>query len=104
MFLRSIRVESWRAIRDAVELAELSPGINIVHGPNETGKSTILDAICRGFFDRHRTASMRNRQPWGTSLGPAVDIEFQISEQRWQLRKQFLDAESCELRRLHNGS
>ena len=56
MKLCSVRVESWRCLREAVELADLGPGLNLVFGPNEAGKSTLLDAICRGFYDRHNTS------------------------------------------------
>ena len=46
MYLTRWRVESWRTLRDAVDLAELSPGLAVIDGPNETGKSTLLDAVC----------------------------------------------------------
>lgn len=80
MILQRIRVENWRSLVEPVELADLSPGLNLIYGPKRGGKSTLMDAVCRGFFDRHNTAgeAMKNRQPWGTSLGPSVTIEFEV--------------------------
>ncbi len=105
MYLTRVRAESWRALRDAVELAELSPGLNVVHGPNETGKSTLMDAICRGFFDRHKTAgvAMLGRRPWGTELGPRVAVDFAVGDDRYRLEKRFLDGASTVLHRLLDG-
>ena len=99
MYLHRVRIENWRALREAIELAELSQGVNVIYGPNETGKSTILDALCRGFFDRHKTSVMHSRQPWGAALGPRVEIEFEVVGQRWLISKQFVEEPFSELRR-----
>jgi exonuclease SbcC len=104
MFLHRVKVENWRAIRDPIDLLDLSPQINVIHGPNEAGKSSVMDAICRGFFDRHKTASMRDRQPWGTSLGPTVELAFEIDHQKWKLMKRFVVDADCELRRWRDGA
>lgn len=103
MYLQRIKLENWGPISDSIELAELSAGLNVIHGPNEAGKSTIMDAICRGFFDKHRTSSIKNRQPWGTSLGPAIEIDFAIGGQQWRLRKQFVEDQGCALHRWSGG-
>jgi DNA repair exonuclease SbcCD ATPase subunit len=103
MYLNRIRISNWRAIRDAIDLA-LDTGVNVIHGPNETGKSTVLDAICRGFFDRHTTGMLKDRVPWGTQLGPRVEIEFTVKDQRYRLTKRFIDGESSELRQLSGGT
>ena len=42
MILRSIRVEGWRCFAAAIQLEALSDGLNVIHGPNGTGKSTLL--------------------------------------------------------------
>jgi chromosome segregation ATPase len=99
MILHRIEVENWRNWRKPKVLAPLNNGINIIHGPNEIGKSSIMDAICRGFFDRHNTAgeAMRGRQPWGSNLGPTVEIEFSHNGQRYYLKKRFIDDAMAEL-------
>ena len=105
MYLTRVRVENWRTLRDAVELVDLSPGLNVVHGPNETGKSTLMDAICRGFFDRHRTAGaeMNGRRPWGSELAPTVSVDFNVGGEAHRLEKRFLSGQSSVLYRAHEG-
>lgn len=106
MILLRVAVQDWKGIRGRVELGPLDPGLNLIHGPNETGKSTLLDALCRGFFDRHSTAGaeMEKRQPWGSSLGPRVEVDFETSQGRFRIVKQFLSDASCKLHRWHNGA
>lgn len=43
MDLRSLRLRNFRLYTD--ERIDFGPGINILHGPNATGKTTILEAI-----------------------------------------------------------
>jgi len=99
MILHRISVENWRKLREPVEIGPLSDGVNVIYGPNEVGKTTIMDAICRGFYDRHNTAGdvMKSRQPWGSTLGPTVTIEFSEAGQRYRLKKRFLDDPHAEL-------
>lgn len=106
MILHRIYVENWRKLRAPVELAPLSESVNIIHGPNEAGKSTIMDAICRGFFDRHNTGgeAMKSRRPWGSTLGPTVEMEFGQDGQRYRLKKRFLDDTMAELSVRRDGA
>jgi predicted ATP-dependent endonuclease of OLD family len=43
VYLKELRVQNWRALVD-VRL-ELAPGLNLVCGPNESGKSSLREAI-----------------------------------------------------------
>ncbi|MCX5662094.1 MAG: AAA family ATPase [Planctomycetota bacterium] len=106
MILLRLAVEDWKGLRGRVELGPLSPGLNLIHGPNETGKSTLLDALCRGFFDRHGSTGeeMKKRQTWGTNLGPRVEIDFEAGGGRYRLIKKFLTSPSCELSRWRDGA
>jgi DNA repair exonuclease SbcCD ATPase subunit len=87
------------------EELDLAPGMSVIVGPNEAGKSTVMDAICRGFYDRHNTGGegMKSRQPWGSSLGPTVEVEFTVGGQRYRLRKRFLEDRLCELLQWRDG-
>ena len=53
MILRSIRVEGWRCFAAPVNVEPFADGLNIVHGPNGIGKSTLMMALVRGLFDNH---------------------------------------------------
>lgn len=43
MYLKSLRLKDFRLYED--ELFEFSPTVNVIHGPNARGKTTILEAI-----------------------------------------------------------
>lgn len=67
-------------------------GLNIVVEPNETGKSTLLEALRAAFFIRHsaKTELVRSYCPFGDDVAPKVSVSFEIAEQQWQVEKQFL--------------
>ena len=48
MILRSVRVEGWRCFAATVEVGPFIDGLNIIHGPNGIGKSTLMTALVRG--------------------------------------------------------
>lgn len=98
MKLQHLRVEQFRQFRSAVELGSLQPGINLIHGPNESGKSTLVRAIRAAFFERYRSKSAEDFAPWGdSSAAPTVQLVFEHSGQRWQLDKRFLKRHRCDL-------
>lgn len=105
MIVRSIRVEGWRCFADAVEVGPFGDGLNVVHGPNGIGKSTLFLALVRGVFDGHKVAgeAMKSLRPWGRDLGPAVSIELCCGDTSYRLRKQFLTSPKSELYRLEQG-
>jgi len=96
--LQRIRVEQFRQFRQGLELDNLQPGINLIHGPNESGKSTLVRAIRAAFFERYRSKSAEDLAPWGdSSAAPTVEIVFEHKGQRWQLDKRFLKRHRCDL-------
>lgn len=98
MKLRSIRVEQLRQFRQAVCIEDLADGINLFTGPNESGKSTLVRAIRAAFFERHKSASVEDLQPWGdSSAAPRVTLEFDWGGERWRLVKSFLRQKRCDL-------
>lgn len=98
MRLQRLRVEQFRQFRQGMELDNLQPGINLIHGPNESGKSTLVRAIRAAFFERYRSKSAEDLAPWGdSSAAPAVELVFEHNQQRWQLDKRFLKRHRCDL-------
>ncbi|KUG55810.1 hypothetical protein AVL62_05865 [Serinicoccus chungangensis] len=74
-------------------------GVVVVEGPNEIGKSTLLEA-----FDRlldlkatSRSARAQALQPIGRDVGPFVEAEFTIGGTRVRLAKQWLRSPRTEL-------
>ena len=56
MQITRLRVEQLRRFRAPLELAGFTPGLNILAGPNEAGKSTLVRAIRAAFFERHKSS------------------------------------------------
>lgn len=98
MKLQRLRVQQFRQFRQGIELDGLTPGLNLIHGPNESGKSTLVRAIRAAFFERYRSKSAEDLAPWGdTSAAPTVELVFNHKGQRWQLDKRFLKRHRCDL-------
>lgn len=98
MKLQHIRVEELRQFRQPFELANLAPGLNLLAGPNEAGKSTLARAIRAAFFERHRSTSVEDLLPWGEpGAGPSVEIDFTIDGTPYRLAKRFLHRKRCHL-------
>jgi DNA repair exonuclease SbcCD ATPase subunit len=105
MILNSIQVEGWRCFASPFSVGEFGTGLNIIHGPNGIGKSTIMMALARGLFDSHHVGGeeIKSLRPWGRELAPKVMIEFEQDGQQFRLRKQFLESASSKLFRQENG-
>lgn len=105
MILRGIEIRGWRCFAGAVKVGPLGDGLNIIHGPNGIGKSTLMSAVARGLFDSHsvRGADMLALRPWGRDLSPKVTIEFEHEGDRFRLTKQFLQSAASVLDRMEAG-
>lgn len=98
MKLKKLRVEQLRQFRCPIEIRDLQPGINLFTGANESGKSTLVRAIRAAFFERFRSSSVDDLQPWGdSSAAPLVELEFEWKGQSWHLNKSFLRQKRCDL-------
>ena len=94
MILRSLRVSHLRCFRNPITVGPFGEGANILFGPNEAGKSTLMEAAAVALFDRHGTTGREvdSFQPWGTSLSPEVTVEFEEDGTCYRLEKTFLAA------------
>jgi len=98
LHLTRLRVEQLRQFRQPFELADIAPGLSIVAGPNEAGKSTLVRAIRAAFFERHRSTSVDDLRPWGDSAAaPTVALDFTLAGVPHQLVKSFLARKRCSL-------
>lgn len=90
MNITRLRLENFRRHRDLG--LELVPGLNVVRGPNESGKSTIQRAIEMGLFRRPTSSSqdLDDSRSWGADEAhPVIEIEFEDDGQRGSVRKSF---------------
>jgi hypothetical protein len=99
MQITRLRVEQLRRFRAPLELAGFTPGLNILAGPNEAGKSTLVRAIRAAFFERHKSSMVDDLRPWdeGSGAAPRVEIDFQLGGQPHHLVKSFLGKKRCVL-------
>lgn len=89
MIITKLKVRDFRRFDD-FEL-ELSPGMTVVCGPNEAGKSTIQQALITGFYEKPTATgkAVRELARWGTGEGFAIEIEFEVDGVAWRLTKDF---------------
>lgn len=105
MILRTIRVQGWRCFVDTVEVGPFGDGLNVLHAPNATGKSTLFEALLRGLLDGHRVTGrdVEALRPWGRVLAPTVTVEFSHDSTDYRLTKRFLDRPIADLERRERG-
>lgn len=105
MILRSISISNWRCFLSTVTVGPFSEGLNVLHAPNATGKSTLFEALLRALLDGHSVGGEKVKaiRPWGRSLAPAVVVEFCHKGIEYRITKQFLDRASSLLERKENG-
>lgn len=90
MRLLELTLENYRVHRHLQ--VEFDPGLNLIGGPNESGKSTLVEALHRVLFLRARGTSGEHRamRPLPAADGPpAVTLRFLARGHAWTLRKVF---------------
>jgi hypothetical protein len=102
MRLHRLRVQNFAAIREMA--IEFGPGLNILYGPNDLGKSTLADAIRLVLLLPHASTHCEPYRPWSGASDPFVDLTFETEAQRfWRVRKQFGKGGSSLLQESRNG-
>ncbi len=90
MILRSLGLRRFKKFADWT--TTFSPGLNVIHGPNEAGKTTVLEALFAALLTNpaHLPPGFADRvRPWGERrLGESV-LELQVDGRRYFLRKDF---------------
>ena len=88
MWIRQVSVRNFAGIR-SVEVS-FERGLNVLHGPNEIGKSTLVAAIRAALLLQHGATAARQFADWHTDQPPRVDLTFETEAQRiWRVRKSF---------------
>ena len=88
MWIRALSVKHFAGIR-SVDL-ELVAGLNVLHGPNELGKSTLVTAIRAALLLQDGATASQSFVDWHTDQPPQVTLTFETEPQRiWRVRKSF---------------
>ncbi len=99
MRLTAIELENVRRFRGRFVIETFGPRLNVLCGPNEFGKSTLLAALSAAFFQKHgsRSRTIMALQTAGSETAPRVAVTFRIGDMDWRLEKQFLAKASASL-------
>jgi predicted ATP-dependent endonuclease of OLD family len=97
--LRRIALDGFRKFRTPTVIEGLTDGLNIIIEDNETGKSTLLEALRAAFFVRHNTKNQlaQSYAPHGEAVGPKIDVSFEADGAPWSVSKRFLRGANVEV-------
>ena len=102
MRLHRLRVRSFAALPE-LEIA-FGPGLNVLYGPNDLGKSTLAEAIRLALLLPHASRGCEPYVPWAGGDDPYVELTFETEAQRiWRIRKQFGKRGASHLEESRNG-
>ena len=73
-------------------LDDIRDGLNFVVGPNEMGKSTLLDALRAALFDKYSSKAqpIRALQNDRNRAAPVVRLAFEVDDETYRIRKRFV--------------
>jgi hypothetical protein len=99
MLFRRVSVRNFRKFVSPIVIEGLGDGLTIISGDNEEGKSTLLDAIRTALFERHNLGgkAVENMQPFGSSVRPEIQIDFDINGEAYSITKAFAQRPSAHL-------
>ena len=92
MKLRKLSVNQFKRFTVPTQLGELGDGLNLVVGPNELGKSTLLDALRAVLFERYNSGAgpIRALQNDRSGAAPVVELVFEVNGAEYTLTKRFV--------------
>jgi len=67
----------------------LVDGLNVLYGPNGSGKTSLWEAIVAGLLDKHTGKHNERRRVKGTSDKPKVKIDFIVDGTEYRIYKEF---------------
>ena len=92
MKLRSIAVNQFKKFTAPMRLDGIENGLNVVVGPNEMGKSTLLDALRAALFEKYssKAQSITALQNDRNQAGPVVELAFELDDGVHRVTKRFV--------------
>lgn len=92
MKLRSLALNQFKKFTSPRQLRNIEDGLNIVVGPNEMGKSTLLDALRAVLFEKYssRAQPIKALQNDRNQAGPVVELSFELDDGDYRIIKRFM--------------
>lgn len=90
MILKRLSVKNFRGI--VTQTLEFAPGLNVIAGPNESGKSTLREALHHAFLSPSSSrgpSKLGHIRPWEGKANPEVEVEFHHDGQDYLVRRVF---------------
>ena len=77
MRIVELETENFRKFQGTHRVTGFQPGLNLISGPNEMGKSTLLAALKAALFERHRSKAeaIKTYQTDGHDLAPMASTD-----------------------------
>jgi hypothetical protein len=97
MILEGFEIENWSCIKRVVVDGLPPTGLAVLHGPNGTGKSSILAALRACLMDYAATSTDKRLKRWfpkNSTAKPRVSVTFRAQGSVWRITKQFGSKES----------
>ncbi|MCK4657659.1 MAG: AAA family ATPase [candidate division Zixibacteria bacterium] len=71
--------------------SSFSPGLNLIKGPNEAGKSTLVDALTDALFENPKTRKkdVKAKTSWGFEKDFEITLDFESEGLSYSLSKDF---------------
>jgi chromosome segregation ATPase len=82
-----LEVENFRGILSAS--IPFGPGLNVLHGPNELGKSTLTEAIRAALLVPTRSKEGQSYISWAGAAPARVVLTFESGDVLWRVNKMF---------------
>ncbi|MBN1516592.1 AAA family ATPase [Candidatus Sumerlaeota bacterium] len=92
----SVRLDGFGCLKDPKRTIEFRPGaLNVVTGPNESGKSTLLRAIISLIFGIYDPAERKAAQPWDGRAKFGGELILQAGDKRFRFQHDFDKCNAC---------
>ena len=98
MRIHSLEIKNVRGIEHLVLDDLPETGVVVIHGENEAGKSTIVEALDVVLTEKHTwTKATKDLQPVGKDVSPEVIADISVGEYRFRIAKRWLKKKYSEL-------
>lgn len=85
MRLCRIEVADFGCIESAA--VEFGPGLNVLYGPNDLGKTTLASAVRAALLLQPSSSAAQDFRPWHNDRDPRVNLEFEHGGRFWRVEK-----------------